>query len=85
MTEVLKCEYEDCNWQSAQGGLSDIIKLYEIHLKVKHSSPQNVSKPEKAKRPELSADICDEDWLYFTDRWKDYRKATGLTGDGVLQ
>ena len=44
-----------------------------------------MSKPEKAKRPELSADICDEDWLYFTDRWKDYRKATGLTGDGVLQ
>ena len=84
MAEVLECEYDNCKWKSAKGDLSDLIKLYEIHLKVKHSNAQTTSKPEKAKRPELSAESSDEDWLYFVARWKEYKKATGLTGDDVI-
>ena len=82
--ETLKCEYDNCQWISAKGCLSDIIKLYEFHMKVKHSSVQNVSKPEKAKRPELLADTSDEDWVYFKARWEEYKKATGLSGDDLI-
>ena len=84
MTEQLECEYDTCIWKSAKGELKDVVKLYEIHLKVKHSSVQNASKPEKAKRPELAAEMSDEDWVYFTSRWADYKKATGISGDDVI-
>ena len=57
MAEQLECEHETCTWKSNKGQLTDVVKLYEIHLKVKHSSGQNASKPEKAKRPELTAEM----------------------------
>ena len=81
MAEQLDCEVEGCTWKSAKGALTDIVKLYEIHLKVKHSNSQNASKPEKAKRPELAAEMSDEDWVYFKARWADYKRATGISGD----
>ena len=83
MAEQLDCEVENCSWKSAKGALPDVVKLYEIHLKVKHSS-QNASKPEKAKRPELAAEMSDEDWVYFKARWVDYKKATGISGTDII-
>ena len=84
MAESLECEYETCSWRSAKGSLPDTIKLYEIHLKVKHSSAKNAPKPEKAKRPELAAEMSDEDWVYFKSRWSDYKKATAISGDEIV-
>ena len=57
MAEQLECEHDACTWKSKKGELPDVVKLYEIHLKVKHSSGQNASKPEKAKKPELTAEM----------------------------
>ena len=84
MSDTLQCEHGGCSWESPKGSFADIVKLYEIHLKVKHSSNQNISKPEKAKRPELSAETSDEDWVYFKSRWAEYKKATGITGEDVI-
>ena len=84
MSESLQCEYDNCQWVSATGALSDVIKLYEFHMKVKHASGQNSAKPEKAKRPELLADTSDEDWVYFKARWEEYKRATGLSGHDVI-
>ena len=54
-------------------------------MKVKHSNIQHASKPEKAKRPELSAEMSDEDWVYFKARWAEYKKATGInTEDDII-
>ena len=77
MTE-LSCEEEGCPWKSPEGDLGDVVKLYELHIKLKHSSSQNASKPEKAKRPELAAEMSDEDWVYFTARWAEYKQAQNL-------
>ena len=84
MAETLDCEFDTCSWTSPKGDLATVVKLYEMHLKVKHSSVQNVSKPEKAKRPDLAAEMSDEDWMYFTSRWAEYKKATGLSGDDII-
>ena len=81
MADSLECEHDSCSWKSAKGALSDVVKLYEILLKVKHSS---ASKPEKAKRPELAAEMSDEDWAYFKSRWTDYKKATGISGEDII-
>ena len=84
MNETLQCEFDDCPWKSSKGALSDVIKLYELHIKAKHSSSQGASKPEKAKRPELATEMSDEDWVYFKFRWNEYKKATGITDDDII-
>ena len=48
------------------------VELLKIHVNANHATaPNNSSKPEKAKRPELGSDVSDEDWSYFISRWKD--------------
>ena len=92
MTETsLKCEYDGCSWSSATAGVEICLKLLEIHITAKHvkvvassKSSHSAAKPEKAKRPEMAAEMSDEDWAYFTSRWGEYKKATALTGDDVV-
>merc|ERR1712096_159302 len=39
---------------------------------------------EKAKRPEIAAEMSDEDWNYFLCRWEAYKKATSLEGEDIV-
>ena len=87
----LQCEFSGCTWVSEKVEIELCIRLLEIHVKAKHTEPKNsakttnyAAKPEKAKRPELSAEVSDEDWAYFISRWAEYKKATGLEGDEVV-
>ena len=59
------------------------IDLLKIHCDARHPKNASVekSKPEKAKRPELAADVSDEDWNYFLSRWERYKKVTSLAGE----
>ena len=66
MVEKLKCEYSGCPWVSPEGDLATVVKLMEMHFTANHKPDQtskgNSSKVEKAKRPEISAEMSDEDW-----------------------
>ena len=82
-----KCEYQGCSWQEESDDLAVFLGLLKIHVEAVHQHPSQVSaKPEKAKRPELAAEVSDEDWEYFLSRWSDYKNATNLSsGDVVTQ
>ena len=54
------------------------------HISAPQTSKSAAVKPEKAKRPEMSADMSDEDWGYFVHRWEAYKKATGLEGEEIV-
>ena len=56
----------------------DIITAY-VTGPVQQDGTSN-GKPEKAKRPEMSAEMSEEDWEYFLSRWEHYKIATKLTG-----
>ena len=84
MPESIECEFDSCDWKSAEGNLADVIRLYELHVKARHNSTQNAPRVEKAKRPELAAELSDEDWAYFLVRWADYKKATGISGTDII-
>ena len=88
--ETLDCEYSDCKWVSKKAPIEVCLSLLQIHIKANHSgvadskpSPPAV-KPEKAKRPEIAAEMSDEDWAYFFSRWEDYKKVTGLQGEDIV-
>ena len=80
------CEFADCDWEAKTETVKDYVALYQIHVQARHpnTGAAATSKAEKAKRPELSSDVSEEDWSYFTTRWEQYKKATGLKGDDII-
>ena len=82
MTSKLNCKFENCDWKSPDGSLDSVIKLLEIHVNSRDSSVS--AKPERAKRPEIGAELSDEDWNYFLSRWKSYKKSTNLSGEDIV-
>ena len=78
------CEYDDCNWEVETENLEQYITLLKMHVDARHKQHAASSKAEKAKRPELTSEVSDEDWSYFTSRWTQYKKATGLTGEDIV-
>ena len=83
---VKKCEYEGCSWSEEASDLGIYLGLLKIHVEAVHVHPPSsgTAKPAKAKRPELAADVSDEDWHYFLSRWADYKKATNLSTDDLV-
>ena len=82
---VYECEFGgDCEWTLDTNNLETYATLYKIHVSAAHAQPRSSNKAEKAKRPELSSDVSDEDWSYFTSRWEHYKKAANVTGDDVV-
>ena len=83
----LKCEFSTCSWVSPKGELDTVVKLMEMHFTANHKQDKAVkvtsAKAEKAKRPEIAAEMSDEDWAYFLSRWSSYKKATSLEGDDI--
>ena len=54
------------------------------HQSSKSSSKTSAAKAEKARRPEIAAELSDEDWMYFLSRWEAYKKATCLQGEDIV-
>ena len=85
--QKLECEFSDCSWVSPEGELETVVKLMEMHFAAKHKPAKTTKvssrKAGKTKRPEISADMSDEDWAYFLNRWSSYKKATSLEGDDI--
>ena len=84
----LSCEFDGCPWVSPKGEFESAVKLMEMHFAAKHQRSKaakvNAVKAEKAKRPEIAAEVSDEDWAYFLSRWEMYKTATNLEGDKVI-
>ena len=89
---TVTCEYPGCEgpWKSPEGELDTVVKLLEMHFVSKHKPSQSsipkssAAKVEKAKRPEIAAELSDEDWNYFLSRWEAYKKATSLQGEDIV-
>ena len=78
------CEYDDCNEEFKTETLEHYITLLKLHVDARHKQHTTSAKAEKAKRPELTADVSDKDWSYFSSRGTQYKKATGLTGEDIV-
>ena len=78
------CEYDECTWELETDNMEHYVTLLKLHVDARHKQHATSAKAEKAKRPELASDVSDEDWSYFTSRWTQYKKATGLTGEDII-
>jgi len=91
MKTEIKCSKAGCDYDLGEHDLNSdnfaqLVSLLQVHVNAAHSTGPvqqdgtSNSKPEKAKRPEMSAEMSEEDWEYFLSRWEHYKIATKLTG-----
>ena len=91
MTERIPCSAPDCavTFQSDLAPAALTI-LLEIHARTAHpptAAPQvntPSTKAEKVRRPTIAAAGSSEEWLYFCQRWSEYKAATKLTRDDIV-
>lgn len=63
--------------------------LIALHARTAHppaatQATTPCTKAEKVRRPTISASGTSEDWLYFCQRWTEYKTATKLTGADII-
>ena len=66
-----------------------LMQLIALHGATDHnSSPaataSSAAKPEKVKRPVISASGSSEDFVYTQQRWAEYKQACKLTGEDIV-
>ena len=89
----IPCPAPDCTQSWPDSTNPDVLlRLIDLHARTAHppthdpptaSAPPSV-KAEKVKRPAVAAAGTSEDWVYFKQRWSEYKAATRLTGSDVI-
>ena len=85
----IPCPVPDCV-QTFQSDLAPevLVTLINLHKDTVHPSDRTLNtaptpKPEKVRRPTISAAGSSEDWAYFLNRWDDYKRATHLRDNDI--
>ena len=68
---IHRCEFAECTTEWQTDNLETFLELYKIHVRAAHEDGAEArpsAKAERARRPEISSDVSDEDWNYF---WRD--------------
>ena len=89
--ETIPCSAPDCLSTFRLDLPPDVLaKLLDLHARTAHPPtapqvPAPSTRGEKFRRPMIVTDGTSEDWLYFCQRWEEYKTATGLEGRKVVE
>ena len=88
----INCPAPNCTVSWEDSTPSDVLlRLIDLHEKTTHPSTSTttasaspVVKAEKVKHPVISSSGTSEEWVYFEQRWSDYKAATHLSGSDII-
>ena len=90
----MKCSAPGCPWNTPIGAeLSEMLEFMKLHTQKAH--PPTVAEPavrevrattkvDKRPRPVVHEEMSEHDWRFFQSEWLDYTRATGVTGQHLL-
>ena len=63
-----------------------VIKALEIHVQTAHAGPSEaqVTKTEKPKRPVLTSNMSESDWVFFQHKWERYKRLSNIDGQVLI-
>ena len=83
----VKCPVDSCEYRPNVSDATLAAALLTIHAQSQHvamPAPSHAAgataKVEKISRPTVDEGISLEDWLYFEQRWQEYKDATRVAG-----
>ena len=95
----LKCQVMDCEFVTDSMGTLPTYEMsfraLELHIRMAHPTlapPPTVSqprgeesaKPDKLPRPTVTESITEAEWIHFEEKWRRYKRYTGLKGQQVV-
>ena len=86
----LECSAPGCQYSTPPGipDFNQSIQLMAIHTTQAHPGPGQQQRPttkvDKRPRPEVTQDMSEHDWRFFVSEWEDYKRATGITDQALL-
>ena len=90
----ITCSATGCSYNTPMGAeLKDMLEFMKLHTQQAH--PPTVPEPtvrearattkvDKRPRPVIQEEMSEHDWRFFQSEWKDYTRATGVTGQHLL-
>lgn len=88
---IIPCPAPDCTTSWPVTTPTEVLtRLIDLHSSTAHPTGNRTAiggataKPEKVRRPVVSAAGTSEEWAYFEQRWADYKRATRLTGNDIV-
>ena len=89
-TAAVKCPVDRCEYRPNVTDAALAATLLTIHAQSQHvdtPAPSRTvgatAKLEKISRPTVDEGISLEDWLYFKQRWREYKDATRVAGSDL--
>ena len=74
--------------------MKEMLQFLQIHVQSAHptqagatvqvSTAKPTTKVDKRPRPEISCEMSEHDWRFFLSEWEDYKRATGVTDQHML-
>ena len=63
-----------------------VIKALELHVQTAHSVPARSlpTKTEKPKRPIITTNMSESDWIFFNHKWDRYKRLSQVEGQSLI-
>ena len=63
-----------------------VIKALELHVQTAHSVPARSlpTKTEKPKRPMITTNMSESDWIFFNHKWDRYKRLSQVEGQSLI-
>ena len=89
------CGVSSCSYTTPLGAaMKEMLEFLKIHVASAHpgqaatTAQAHAAKPttkvDKRPRPEISCEMSEHDWRFFLSEWEDYKRATGVTDQHML-
>lgn len=90
--EPLACSAPECGWTTPRGvpHFEQLIQLMSFHNNQAHPTAAEggnhrpTTKVDKRPRPDVTLEMTEHDWRFFLSEWQDYKRATGISGQHLL-
>ena len=86
----LQCHH--CNFTTPSGAeMKDMLDFMKLHTQQAHPAllvtgreTRPTTKVDNMPRLVMNEEMSEHDWRFFGSEWEDYKRATGVTGQNVL-
>ena len=87
------CGVTGCSYNTPMGAeMEQMLEFLRIHVQTAHPTQaaatvqpaKATTKVDKRPRPDISCEMSEHDWRFFLSEWEDYKRATGVSGQHML-
>ena len=87
---AMNCSHPNCDFATPSSipSYDLLLKALELHVNTVHnvrtSTQTQQTKVEKPKRPTVTSSMSESDWVFFTHKWDQYMRQSGISGQQIL-